>query len=255
MLWQPSNKCTGYPFFRWSFSNLASQSFKCCQEFIDRLSIEKSPCHKLFKCHKHIYSECSGECTFDSLNISSLLSWQYPERAPIFNLKGRIRLTLSSSVSSQIISTCLSHSIIGSSNVTPPNSGIKCRSKGLLAIATGLKKSMSTSEFCWNSLCSNVSRNKKKIPFLSYYRSDSHSLHLLECLFPSLIPALYIELSNSPMQNTMHLHRQASYQSEFPHLPNSTHFGGIKSTDQLFTHSKNLSQLELLQSCNICSTN
>ena len=55
-------------------------------------------------------------------------------------------------------------------------------------------------------------------PSLSYCHSDAHSLHLSECLSPSL----FIELRNSPMQNTMHLHRQASYQSEFPCLPTST---------------------------------
>ena len=67
----------------------------------------------------------------------------------------------------------------------------------------------------------------KKIPSLSYCHNNTHSLHLSECLSPSLIPALYIELGN--------LHRQTSYQSQFPCLPTSIRFGGVKSTDQLIT--------------------
>ena len=129
MLWQPSNKFKGYPFFRWSFSNLANQSFKRCQEFIDCLSIAKSLHPKLFKCHKSIYSECSGEGALDFCDISSLLL----EELQIH----------SESPTLQIISTCSSHSIIGSSNVASLNSGINHRLKGLLAIAAGFKKSVS----------------------------------------------------------------------------------------------------------------
>ena len=208
MLWQPSNKRAGYLFFRWSFSNLASQSFGCCQEFINCLSIVKSQRRKHFKCHECIYSECSGEGTLDFLNISSLLSCQYTVRAPPVNLKGRMHSTLSSSASSQIISTRSSHSIIGSFDATPLNTGINCRLKGLLAIAAGFRKSISQ-------------------------HSSAQSTALEMC--PSLIPTLYIELSNSPMQNTMHLHRLASYQSQFPCLPTFTHFEGVKSTNQLIT--------------------
>ena len=219
MLWQPSNKHTGYPFFRWSFSNLASQSFKSCQEFIDCLSIAKSLHRKLFKCYKCIYGERSGEDVLVFLHISSL---PIHSETPTVNFKGRMRLTLSSSASSN-------HSIIGSSNVAPLNPGINHRSKGLLAIAAGFRKSLSMSEVCQNSLYGNV--RKLKIPSLFYCCSDAHILNLLECLCPRLILALYIELGNSPMQNTMHLPRQDSYQSQFPCLPNSTHFVGVKSTD------------------------
>ena len=77
----------------------------------------------------------------------------------------------------------------------------------------------------------------KKIPSLSYCRSDAPSLHLSECLSPSLIRALYIDLGNMRSQNTTHLHRQASYQSQFLYLATSTHFGGVKSTDRLITHT------------------
>ena len=94
--------------------------------------------------------------------------------------------------------------------------------------------------FIWNYIhkvlansaaCVEMCHETKKIPSLSYCRNDTQSLHLSECLSPSLIPALYIELSNSPMKNTMHLHRQANYQSQFLCLPTSTGFGDIKSTD------------------------
>ena len=47
----------------------------------------------------------------------------------------------------------------------------------------------------------------------------------------------YIELDNSPMQNTTHLDRQASYQSQFPRLPTFTRFGSVKSTDRLITRA------------------
>ena len=73
---------------------------------------------------------------------------------------------------------------------------------------------------CWNV---SQKKKKKKSPSLSYSRSDAHSLHLLE--------SLLLELGNSPMQNTMHLHKQTSYQSQFLHLPTSTRFGGVKSID------------------------
>ena len=138
MPWQPSNKRSSYSFFRWSFSNLASQSFEYCQKFINCLSIVKLPHCKLFKCPKR-----SSECMLDFLNISSLLSCQYTARAPPLNLKGRMHLTLSSSTKLQITSTHSSHSIIGSSDAAPPNSGINSRLKGLLKIAAGFRKSVS----------------------------------------------------------------------------------------------------------------
>ena len=71
---------------------------------------------------------------------------------------------------------------------------------------------------------------KQKKSCLSLTAMVMRSLHLLKCLSPSLIPALYIEFGNSPMQNTTHLHRQASYQSQFPCLPTMlARFGGVKS--------------------------
>ena len=86
--WQLNNKCAGYTFFRWYFFKLASQSFKCCQEFINCLSITKLLFCKLFKCHEHIYGKCSGEGTLDFLDISSLLSCQYTARAPPVTSRG-----------------------------------------------------------------------------------------------------------------------------------------------------------------------
>ena len=61
---------------------------------------------------------------------------------------------------------------------------------------------------CWVEMCL-----WKIKPALSYCHRDIHSL-LLWIFFPcvhSSIPALYIELGNSPMQNTTYLHRWASH--------------------------------------------
>ena len=88
--------------------------------------------------------------------------------------------------------------------------------------------------YSWTFVLKCVTK-QKNIPSLSYCRSNTHSLHLSECMSPSLIPALYIEFGNSPLQNTTHLHRQPSYQSQFPRPPTSTRFGGATSTDRLNT--------------------
>ena len=98
---------------------------------------------------------------------------------------------------------------------------------------THQKKHKSTSEVCGNSLCWNVSWNKKSC--LSPTTLVTHSLHLSKGLSPSLISALYIELGNSSVQNTSYLHRQACYPSQFLHLPTSTCFEGVKSTGILIT--------------------
>ena len=50
------------------------------------------------------------------------------------------------------------------------------------------------------------------------------------------------------MQNTMHLHRQASYQLQFPCLPLSTRFRGVKSTDQIITRPPDSKITKLLNS-------
>ena len=50
----------------------------------------------------------------------------------------------------------------------------------------------------------------------------------------------------------MHLHRQASYQSQFPCLPTSTRFGGVKSTEQLITCPIDLKITKLLSSREGC---
>ena len=93
-------------------------------------------------------------------------------------------------------------------------------------------------------LCWNVSRNKKIL--VSLLLPKWYALSTRLGMSP-LIPALYIELGNSPMQNTTHLHRQASYQPQFPHLPTSTRFGDVKSTDRLITFGAKVS-LPLTQS-------
>ena len=56
--------------------------------------------------------------------------------------------------------------------------------------------------------------------------------------------SLSIELGNSPMQNTSHLHRQASYQSQFPCL--SICFGGVKTTNRLITCPPDIKITKLL---------
>ena len=78
-----------------------------------------------------------------------------------------------------------------------------------------------------------MSQNKKS--HLSPTAIAMCSLHLSECLSPSLIPALYIELGDSPMQNTPCICIDKPATNQFSHLLISTRFGGVKLTNGLIT--------------------
>ena len=166
------------------------------------------------------------------ISLISALYWVADtQRESTCQSQRRMHFTLSSYANSQIIFTRLSHSIIGLSDAAPPNPGINRRSKGLLAIAAGFRKSVTQhlrfAEIACVGMCHET---KKKKSHLSYCRSNVQSQHLLEYLSPTLIPALYTVLGNSPKQNTTHLHRQASYQSQFLCLSTSTCLEGVKLT-------------------------